>query len=124
MKLKPCPNPFCEDSIPTITKVGEFDEYIFSVECEFCGTYTGQFLSEEGAIEFWNHRPLEDQLKAHAVEVVAIRLGYIHEFAVRTNVPSSIEDFKESWDLCNNQAWQDFRMEMRAEARALLGWEE
>ena len=95
MKLKLCP--FCGDEPEKL-------EFIESVHClnRGCGS-----IGPNDNKEAWNHRPLEDQLKAHAVEVLAKQLND-----------------KENMDTWYNQELRGDTERFRAEARALLGWEE
>jgi hypothetical protein len=103
MKLKPCPKCGSGELYQreqTSDNVA-FISPIFVVECATCRCIVYGYTVEK-AIEAWNHRPLEDALKAHAVEVLA------KELRLSAEDVGYVED--ESFYI--------------KEARALLGWEE
>lgn len=100
-ELKPCPNEFCRSTSIGVSGLWHSIKKHYSkvdrISCNKCGaSLEFRYVTMEEAIEAWNTRPGEDSLKAHAIEVLADQL----------------------WD---NKNTLD---EARAEARALLGWEE
>ena len=103
-KLKACP--FCGDVEDLQINDDSDKEGTMYVWCYACNVSGPSAVMPK---DVWNHRPLEDQLKAHAVEVLAKALQnrYISMISLG----------------CKTE--KDLSMEtMRAEARALLGWEE
>jgi len=104
MKLKPCLKCGSGELYQReqISDNVAFKSPIFVVECATCRCIVYAYTVEK-AIEAWNTRPLEDQLKAHAVEVLAGML------AEADSLSYGYSDKEEAY---------------LPEARALLGWEE
>ena len=106
MKLKPCP--LCQNETFGVEHKSVFIELtlemgdLVAIHCYNCLASITR-PTKEKAIEAWNTRPLEDQLKTHAVEVLAGML------AEADSLSYGYSDKEEAYF---------------PEARALLGWEE
>ena len=105
-ELKPCQ--YC-DGLVIIKEVGL--DLVYSTYCVDCKAIGPICKTRVEVMERHNHRPTEDALKAHAVEVLA---RTINDFNYKEGTP------KESLDKWYEQDKHIYR----AEARALLGWEE
>jgi hypothetical protein len=63
-ELKPCP--FCNDEgDPRHTEI----EGYHCVQCWYCGCMGELSRTKEGAIKYWNHRPVEDALTAQLADI-------------------------------------------------------
>ena len=93
-KLKACP--FCGDVEDLQINDDSDKEGTMYVWCYACNVSGPSAVMPK---DVWNHRPIEDSLKSHAVEVLFKYISRHHQMT-------------EEKETC------------RADARALLGWEE
>lgn len=109
--LKPCY--FCNSTSHVMVHDEELSEgYISHVECYNCQYRTPGYSNRDDAIEMHNKfASNEDQLKAHAIEVLA-KMCWKYEH----------EDEDEVLGYDSQEEW--YKDQYRDEARALLGWEE
>jgi len=112
-KLKACP--FCGDVEDLQINDDSDKEGTMYVWCYACNVSGPSAVMPK---DVWNHRPLEDALKAHAVEVLVkeLEIKKTYEAYFGYVFPEAVIRFKKGIP--------EFDKETRAEARALLGWEE
>jgi hypothetical protein len=114
-KLKPCP--FCDYGSSGLHETGFIQEKnrtvgayypnLYRQECQKCGATGPTSISKEEMTEAWNHRPTEDAIKAHAVEVLA----------------KSLCESGGQWSFEHFEPNSGFRLKYINEAKALLGWD-
>ena len=70
MKLNPCPNPFCNNLKPDITKskLKHNHEKPWFIWCGECENELGGYESKQAAINGWNNCPNEAAARAEALE--------------------------------------------------------
>lgn len=111
-KLKACP--FCgevEDLQINDDSDKEGTMYVWCYACNVSGP------SAVMPKDVWNHRPIEDSLKAHVLEVLAKQIS-------RTYRDGYDSDYKYMRDKDRYvMSQEDWDSKCRAEARALLGWD-
>lgn len=109
-KLKACP--FCGDVEDLQINDDSDKEGTMYVWCYACNVSGPSAVMPK---DVWNHRPIEDALKSHAVEVLAKEVS--RKALAQDGI--YVIGFKEYWE--KHPEWRET---CRAEARALLGWEE
>jgi hypothetical protein len=66
MELKPCFVPWCK-GVKNVEVYNASNRYF--VCCENCLTESNRYDTEAEAIAAWNHRPIEDELRARVIEL-------------------------------------------------------
>lgn len=120
-KLKACP--FCGDVEDLQINDDSDKEGTMYVWCYACNVSGPSAVMPE---DVWNNRPLEDQLKAHAVEVLAKNIGFLRYCKGNLWIYGdkvTLEEFLSDWVNYDEDDWGEFKNDMRSEARALLGWD-
>ena len=69
-ELKKCP--FCGSD--NITMMGKRENCFPWIRCECCGASTSAFETQEEAIEAWNNRATESEIRAKAIDEFAEKL--------------------------------------------------
>lgn len=95
-ELKPCP--FCESKRVKYVK-NSFMASDVAVECQEvdCGGQSSYCLDEEQAAEYWNHRPVEDALRAELKQRDADAQGWI-DLCNKNNV-DALDAVRETQEL-------------------------
>ena len=77
MKLNPCPNPFCNNLKPSLTKskLKHNREKPWFIWCGGCENEMGGYESKKAATDGWNNCPNEAAARAEALEEAVKAIG-------------------------------------------------